>query len=53
MVTQQEDQERKNELLDVIGQDGFKERQNDWESRLVAIDEGLIRREFFVATPID
>ena len=43
----------KEELLDAIGQDGFEERQTIWQSRLEAIAEGLLRREFFVATPFD
>ena len=47
------DQERKEDLLAAIGQDGFEERQTIWQSRLEAIAEGLLRREFFVATPFD
>ena len=46
------DQERKEELLDAIGQDDFEERQTVWQSRLDAFDEGLLRREFFVVTPL-
>ena len=45
------DQEMKEELLDAIGQDGFEERQADWQLRLDAIAEGLLRREFFLVTP--
>jgi hypothetical protein len=45
------DQERKEELLSAIGQDGFEERQTVWQSRLDAIAEGLFRCEFFVTTP--
>ena len=46
------DQERKEELLGAIGQDDFEERQTVWQSRLDAFDEGLLRREFFVVTPL-
>ena len=45
------DQERKEELVKAIGQEGFEERQTDWQLRLDAIAEGLLRREFFFVTP--
>ena len=45
------DQERKEELLKAIGQEGFEERQTDWQLRLDAIAEGLLRRELFFVTP--
>jgi len=46
------DQELKEELIEAIGPDGFEDRQNDWRSRLYAIEKGLLRREFFLATPV-
>ena len=46
------DLERKNELVQAIGYEGFKNRQDEWNSRRYAIEEGLIRREFFLASPI-
>ena len=45
------DQERKEELLKAIGQEAFEERQTDWQLRLDAFAEGLLRRELFFVTP--
>jgi SAM-dependent methyltransferase len=45
------DQEWKEQLVKAIGHDGFEDRQNDWQSRLYAIEERLLRREFFLTTP--
>ena len=42
----------KEELIEEIGLDGFEDRQNDWRSRLYAIEQGLLRREFFLATAV-
>ena len=42
------DQEREEELLSAIRQDGFEERPAVWQSRLDGIAEGLLRREFFI-----
>jgi SAM-dependent methyltransferase len=45
------DEERKDALESLIGAAAFAERQAEWRSKLVAIDEGLLRRELLVATP--
>ena len=45
------DQERKEDLLAAIGQNGFEERQTIWQLRLDAIAEGLLRREFLWQLP--
>lgn len=47
----QADQERKDALQALIGASGFAERQAGWRSKLTAINDGLLRRELFVATP--
>ncbi len=47
----QADTERKDALRALIGASEFAERQADWRSKVAAIDDGLLRRELFVATP--
>lgn len=47
----QADTEHKDELESLISISGFNERQSDWRSQIVAIDDGLLRRELFVAIP--
>ena len=47
----QADNERKDELETLIGASEFAERQAGWRSKLTAMDDGLLRRELFVATP--
>jgi hypothetical protein len=45
------DREHKDALEMLIGASEIAERQAGWQSRLIAIDDGLLRRELFVATP--
>ncbi len=45
------DAERKDALETVIGGAAFAERQAGWRSKLAAIEDGLLRREIFVARP--
>jgi SAM-dependent methyltransferase len=45
------DREHKDALESLVGASEFAERQAGWRSKLVAIDDGLLRRELFVATP--
>lgn len=47
----QVDMERKDALEALIGASEFAERQAGWRSKLKAIEDGLLRRELFVATP--
>ncbi|MGH6894146.1 MAG: class I SAM-dependent methyltransferase [Dongiaceae bacterium] len=47
----QADKERKDALETLIGASEFAERQAEWRSKLTAIEDGLLRRELFVATP--
>jgi len=46
------DQAKREELIQAIGEDGYEERQTDWQSRLDAIEEGLLQREYFLVTPL-
>jgi ubiquinone/menaquinone biosynthesis C-methylase UbiE len=45
------DEEQEDALKALIGPVEFAERQAEWRSKLAAVDEGLLRRELFVATP--
>ena len=45
------DLEHKNALVQAIGDEAFRDRQDEWKSRRHAIEEGLILREFFLVTP--
>jgi SAM-dependent methyltransferase len=45
------DAERQDALEALIGAAEFAERQAGWRSKLAAIEDGLLRRELFVATP--
>jgi hypothetical protein len=45
------DAEQRDALEALIGAAEFAERQAGWRSKLAAIEEGLLRRELFVATP--
>jgi SAM-dependent methyltransferase len=45
------DAERQDALEALIGAAEFAERQAEWRSKLAAIEDGLLRRELFVATP--
>ena len=45
------DLEHKNALVEAFGDEGFRDRQDEWKSRRHAIEEGLILREFFLVTP--
>ena len=45
------DEERKDALETVIGASEFAERQAGWRSKLTAVEDGLLRRELFVAIP--
>jgi hypothetical protein len=45
------DEERKDALTKLIGATEFDERLADWRSKLSVLNEGLLRRELFVATP--
>jgi cyclopropane fatty-acyl-phospholipid synthase-like methyltransferase len=47
----QADEESKDALETLIGPSEFGERQAGWRSKLTAIDDGLLRRQLFVATP--
>ncbi len=47
----QADNEHKHALETLIGASEFAERQAGWRSKPAAIDDGLLRRELFVATP--
>ena len=46
------DGEFKDQLEALIGTTEFAERQAGWRSELHAVEEGLLRRDLFVATPI-
>jgi ubiquinone/menaquinone biosynthesis C-methylase UbiE len=45
------DEQRRNALQALIGAAEFAGRQAEWRSKLAALDDGLLRREFFVAAP--
>lgn len=45
------DEEAKEALTALIGATEFDERLTDWRSKLSVLNEGLLRRELFVATP--
>ena len=45
------DEERKDALTMLIGVTEFDERLADWRSKLSVLNEGLLRRQLFVATP--
>ncbi len=47
----QADDERKSELESLIGAAEVAERMLGWQSKLMAIDDGLLRRYLFVAEP--
>jgi len=47
----QADTERRDALEALIGTSEFAERQVGWRSKLTAIEDGLLRRELFIATP--
>lgn len=47
----QADKERKDALEGLVGAGEFAERQAGWQSKITAIDEGLLRRELFAASP--
>ncbi len=46
------DSEHKDELEALLGVAEFAERQAGWRAELGAIEDGLLRRDLFVATPI-
>ena len=46
------DEERKSELESLIGAAEVAERMLGWRSKLIAIDDGLLRRYLFVAEPV-
>lgn len=46
------DDERKDALTALIGATEYSERQAGWQSKIEALEDGLLRRELFVATPI-
>ena len=37
--------------MTLIGADEFAERLADWRSKVMALKDGLLRRELFVAAP--
>ena len=45
------DDERKDALTALIGAAEYSERQADWRSKIAALEDGLLRRELFLATP--
>ncbi len=45
------DEERRDALETLIGASEFAERLAGWRSKIAAIEEGLLRRELFVASP--
>ena len=45
------DDEHKDALIALIGATEYSERQAGWRSKIAALDEDLLRRELFVATP--
>ena len=47
-----EDNERGEELIELLGQSDFDDRQSLWHARLSGLREGLLRRQLFVATPV-
>jgi ubiquinone/menaquinone biosynthesis C-methylase UbiE len=47
----QADEERKEALRTLIGTSAFDQRQVGWRSKITALDDGLLRRELFVAAP--
>ena len=46
----QADLEQKDALTMLIGTTEYTERQTRWQSRLMALNDGLLRRELFIAT---
>ena len=46
------DNERGEELIELLGQSDFDDRQSLWHARLSGLREGLLRRQLFVATPV-
>ncbi len=45
------DEAQKDALVTLIGADEFAERLADWRSKVMALKDGLLRRELFVAAP--
>ena len=45
------EQENRDDLVTIIGADEYANRQERWGSKLSVLEEGLLRRDFFVATP--
>jgi len=46
------DNERREALIELLGQSDFDDRQSLWHARLSGLREGLLRRQLFVATPV-
>jgi len=46
------DNERREALIELLGQSDFDDRQSLWHARLSVLREGLLRRQLFVAKPI-
>ena len=46
------DNERGEELIELLGQSDFDDRHSLWHARLSGLREGLLRRQLFVATPV-
>ncbi|WP_193367374.1 SAM-dependent methyltransferase [Pelagibius marinus] len=45
------DMTQKEPLTALIGAEEFDQRLTDWQGKLAALDDGLLRRRFFVAAP--
>ena len=45
------EEEHKDALASLIGAAEFAERHGGWRSKLAAVEDGLIRRDLFLATP--
>ena len=46
------EKENKGNLIAAIGASEYSERQARWESKLSVLDDRLLRRELFAATPV-
>ena len=47
----QADEDQRDGLEDLIGSTECAVRQADWRSKLTAVEDGILRRELFVALP--
>jgi hypothetical protein len=47
----QADEERNEALQTLIGTAAFAQRQLGWRSKIMALNDGLLRRELFVSAP--